>query len=40
MVPLISNMPDAFEIPSIYQGILLPPRKYACMLLEALRETQ
>ncbi len=31
MVPLMSNMPEAFERPSTYHGILLPPRKYAVM---------
>jgi hypothetical protein len=27
IVPVISNIPEAFETPRIYQGILLPPRK-------------
>ena len=32
MVPLMSNMPEALETPSTYQGMVLPPRKYALCL--------
>jgi hypothetical protein len=27
IVPLMSNMPEAFETPSRYQGMAFPPRK-------------
>ena len=27
MVPLISNIPEALEMPRMYQGKTLPPRK-------------
>jgi hypothetical protein len=40
MVPAISNIPEAFEIPNKYQGREFPPRKYDCIFLEALFDTQ
>ena len=35
MVPVISNMPEEFEMPSRNQGNDLPPGKYEFMFLAA-----
>jgi len=40
MVPAISNIPEAFDIPRKYQGRVFPPRKYDRIFREALWETQ
>ena len=39
-MPAMSNMPEASETPSTYQGMTLPPRKYDWMSREARFDTQ
>jgi len=34
IVPLMSNMPDASETPSMYQGSVLPPREITVHILD------
>ena len=36
-VPEMSNIPDALERPSMYQGMFLPPSRYDSTLLAARR---